>query len=106
MKIRDLFENIGSDLESDLNDLLAIAKGNGLNEIETSRIVQQLMDMGYSVSPESVVTLIQQSGQASDASLEMITFSPALEPEQTDAESSADKVEDMAINSGMKGIQK
>lgn len=107
MRIRELFENIAGDLESDLNDLLAIAKGNGLTEVETNKLVQQLMTMGYSVTPEVVVTLIQQNGQAADASLEKITLtSQASDEEGMDAESSAEKVEDMAIDSGMKGIRK
>lgn len=45
-------------VESDLEDLLIAAKATGLEDIEVEDLVSQLVDMGHSVTPDSLVNMI------------------------------------------------
>ena len=55
-----LTEGEKPDVESDLEDLLIAAKASGLEDIEVEDLVDQLNDMGHSVTPDSLVTMIDE----------------------------------------------
>lgn len=55
-----LTEGEKPDVESDLEDLLIAAKASGLADIEVEDLVDQLNDMGHSVTADSLVTMIDE----------------------------------------------
>lgn len=55
-----LRESEGSNFESDVEDLLIAAKANGMQELSVDALVDQLNDMGYAVTPDSLITSLQE----------------------------------------------
>lgn len=59
MRAREiLFEGETSTLESDIEDLLVAAKANKLDQLDTEDLVSQLNSMGHSVTPDSLLDLL------------------------------------------------
>jgi len=54
-----LKEGEGSDFESDVEDLLIAAKANGMQELSVDALVDQLNDMGYAVTPDSLIASLE-----------------------------------------------
>jgi hypothetical protein len=99
MRAREILqEDYNQSLESDLNNLLVVAKGSGANQIRTQDIVQQLYGMGYAVDVNSIMQLLSRNPAVLNATPEMIKMT---EPEGSTpggdaADDSAQKVSDMA----------
>jgi len=98
MRARELFEDYNQSLESDLNNLLVGAKGNGAQQVQTQDIVDQLYGMGYSVDINSIMTLLSNNPAVMNATPQMITMTS---PEGatgagTGDQDSASRVSDMA----------
>ena len=98
MRARELLEDYNQSLESDLNNLLIAAKGNGVQQLKTQDIVDQLYGMGYSVDKNSVMSLLQNNPAVMNATPEMINMTA---PEGgagggTSDQDSASRVSDMA----------
>ena len=74
MRARELFEDYNQNLESDLNNLLIGAKGNGAQQVSTQDIVDQLYSMGYSVDINSIMSLLSNNPAVMNATPEMITM--------------------------------
>jgi hypothetical protein len=74
MRARELLEDYNQSLESDLENLLIAAKGNGIQEVQTQDIVDQLYKMGYSVDVNSIMMLLSNSPTVMNATPEMITL--------------------------------
>jgi hypothetical protein len=99
MRARELFEDYNQSLESDLNNLLIGAKGNGVQQVKTQDIVDQLYNMGYSVDANSIMSLLSNNPVVMNATPEMITMTTPEGTNQdsgTDGEDSASHVRDMA----------
>lgn len=109
MRARELLEDYNQSLESDLENLLIAAKGNGIQEVQTSDIVDQLYGMGYSVDVNSIMMLLSNSPTVMNATPEMITLTApegSAQGGDTDAEDNANAVSDMAMSNAEQGIDK
>ena len=53
-----LKEDTGSKLETDLEDLLIAAKASGIEDVDIESLVDQLNAMGYSVTQDSLVDVL------------------------------------------------
>ena len=54
-----LRESEGSNFESDVEDLLIAAKANGMQELSVDALVDQLNNMGYAVTPDSLIASLE-----------------------------------------------
>lgn len=99
MRAREIIqEDYNQSLESDLNNLLVGAKGNGSSQVRTRDIVNQLYRMGYSVDVNSIIPLLSNNPTVMNATPEMIVMT---EPEGVsvsgdEQDDSAAHVRDMA----------
>lgn len=91
-----LFEDYNQQLESDLNNLLIGAKGNGAPNINTSALANQLQKMGYSVDVNNLMPLLQNNPAVANATPESITLASPEGEVAGQAQDSASKVGDMA----------
>lgn len=101
MRARELLqENYAENLKIDLGNLLIGAKAVGSTEISTDDIVQQLYAMGYSVSVNSVLSLLAGNSLIVNATPEMITLGgdemAVSDSDSGDDQDSAARVKDMA----------
>ena len=73
-----LVEYVESTFDSALEDLLIAAKASGITEVEVDSIVDQLNAMGHSVTPDSLVSAIEdhehEHSFIKNATLNTITF--------------------------------
>lgn len=107
-----LKESEGSDFESDVEDLLIAAKANGMQELSVDALVDQLNEMGYAVTPDSLIASLESHEGHEHDFIETITLSTIVlkshslddkaetgyEDEQVDAERIASKT-------AMKGVK-
>ena len=92
-----LYEDYSQRLDSDLNNLLIGAKGNGAQNINTQDLANQLQGMGYSVDANSLMTLLQNNPIVTNATPESITLSgPENAAGGGQTQDSASRVSDMA----------
>ena len=106
MRAREILqEDYNESLESDLNNILIGAKGSGSTDINTRDVVDQLYNMGYSISVNSIMPLLSNNPVVSNATPEMIKLTKAdgasAEDEQdvdSDINSVADKEEEDAAH--------
>ncbi len=92
-----LFEDYNQRLDSDLTNLLIGAKGNGATNIDPVALANELQNMGYSVDEISIMALLQNNPNVSNASPDGITLTGGEDAgggEQ--GEDSASRVSDMA----------
>ncbi len=104
-----LVEYVESDFDSDLEDLLIAAKANGITEIEVDPLVAQLNDMGYSVTPDSLVSAIEEHDHEfiKNATLNTITFNDHMVDDEggEDWEDEEVDAEKLATRTAMKGVK-
>jgi len=74
MRARELFEDYAQNLESDLNNLLVGAKGNGSEALNTNDLVDQLNQMGYAVNNQSILTLLTGNPNVTNATPTVINL--------------------------------
>jgi hypothetical protein len=75
MRAREILqEDYNQSLQSDLNNLLVGAKGNGVQQLKTQDIVDQLYGLGYSVNTNSIMSLLSNNPTIMNATPEMITM--------------------------------
>lgn len=75
MRARELLqEDYNQSLESDLNNLLVAAKGNGVQQLSTQDVVTQLYGMGYSVDNNNIMSLLSTNPVVMSSTPEMITL--------------------------------
>lgn len=68
MRAREILqEDYAESLESDLNNLLIGAKGSGSEALNTNDLVNQLVQMGYSVNNQSILTLLSTNPNVTSA---------------------------------------
>lgn len=106
-----LRESEGSDFDSDVEDLLIAAKANGMQELSVDALVDQLNDMGYAVTPDSLIASLED-GEGEHEYIKTITLNTIVlkshsldnqqasgyEDEQVDAER-------IATKTAMKGVK-
>jgi len=99
MRARELREDYNQQLDADLNNLLIGAKGNGAAEVNMNDLVAQLQQMGYSVSPNSLMLLLSRNPNVLNATPTSVTLtSPENQanPGGSSGKDSAGQVSDMA----------
>ena len=106
MRAREILqEDYNQSLESDLNNLLVGAKGNGAQQVSTQDIVDQLYSMGYSVDINSIIPLLGNNPTVMNATPEMIVMTAPegmSDTDGADGEDSASRVSDMAAKATKK----
>jgi hypothetical protein len=101
MRAREILqEDYNQSLQSDLTDILVGAKGSGASQVNTAAVVNQLHQMGYAVSVDSILSLLNSNPAVSAATPEMINLTAAdgSTSGSENPEDSADQVSDMAQN--------
>lgn len=99
MRARELLdEDYNQSLESDLNNLLIGVKGHGATRIPTQKLVNKLQASGYSVSADSLITLLQNNPIVMNVTQDFVELAA---PESADGQAgqtqdSASQVSDMA----------
>lgn len=109
MRISELFEDSHSQrIESDLNTILMTAKAEGQTEISTKVLVKRLLGMGYSVSTESLMGILQGNPLVQSATTQTVGLN---EPDHAgvsggpdEKAQNAEKVSSMAQDAAKKDI--
>jgi hypothetical protein len=96
MRAKELYEDYNQRLDSDLNNLLIGAKGNGVTSIETNQLASQLQSMGYSVDANSLMSVLQDNPNIMNATPESITLTGPENANAGQTADSASRVSDMA----------
>ena len=97
MKISSLLkenDNYTSQLRSDINAYPIRLKANGIESIDTDVMVKELTDLGYSITPESLVDFIKNNKYTKTVTVDTIELhsTPATQgPEASDANRAAVK---------------
>ena len=106
-----LREDEGSDFESDVEDLLIAAKANGMQELSVDALVDQLNDMGYAVTPDSLIASLEDHEHEHEF-IKTITLSTIIlkshsldDSEMTDYEDEEVDAERIASKTAMKGVK-
>ena len=99
MRAREILdEDYNQSLESDLNNLLIAFKGNNGQELSTQKLADKLRQSGYSVTPDSLMVLLQNNPIVANVTPEMISLVPPETggPQAGQTQDSASQVSDMA----------
>jgi len=99
MRAREILdEDYNQSLESDLNNLLIAFKGNGGTEISTQKLADKLQQSGYSVTPDSLMVLLQDNPIVANVTPDIINLvaPEAGQGEAGQTQDSASQVSDMA----------
>ena len=110
MLIRDIIkESRMGELDADLTSLLMSVRANDITDVETSKIVQQLQTMGYSIGEESLTDLLQGHPLIQSASYDTISFKHnekyAVSGDAESKEQNKEKVNSLAKKAAAKGIK-
>jgi len=104
-----LVEYVESDFDSDLEDLLIAAKANGITEVDVESIVDQLNAMGYSVTPDSLLSAIEEHDHEfiKNATINTITFNDHMVDDEggEDYEDIPVDAEKLASRTAMKDVK-
>ena len=106
-----LVEDSESSFDSDLEDLLIAAKANGITDIEVDSLVDQLNGMGYAVTPDSLISSIENHEHAHDfikttTLNKIILKSHSLDDEEVqDYEDEEVDAAKLASKTAMKGVK-
>ena len=69
-----LIESIGSQEESDLNDILASAKAHGITSVPTKTLVNTMLGMGHNINDNSILLLLKNNPYVENATSERVTL--------------------------------
>ena len=62
MRLREILsEDYDQDLTNEVNNILVGAKAAGILDVNTETVVRQLQKMGFSVSTESLISVLQDN---------------------------------------------
>ena len=102
-----LVEYVESTFDTDLEDLLIAAKANGITEVEVDSLVDQLNAMGHSVTPDSLITAVENYEFIKNATLNTITFKdhPMDDSGGEDWEDEDVDAEKLATRTAMKDVK-
>jgi hypothetical protein len=100
--IEILVEGYGEQLEVDLQDLLAAAKGRGMSDVPTELLVTQLQAMGHNVNNNSIMSILNGNPFVQTASPEQVNLKPddvaAQSGDREAEEDNKERVSQMAQN--------
>lgn len=100
MRAREILdEDYHQSLESSLNDYLVGAKGAGMQQIDTSKLVAQLQGMGFSVDENSIIPLLSNNPSVANATpsiIQLIGNEGVASSGDSSEQDSAARVRDMA----------
>ena len=97
-----LYEDYNQRLDSDLNNLLIGAKGNGARDINTQDLANQMQNMGYAVDTNSLMTLLQNNPSVTNVTPDSISLA-GPEGAAGQQDDSAAHVKDMAQSASSLG---
>jgi hypothetical protein len=98
-------KNYQAQLRNDLNAYLVRLKANDIGTIGTDMMVDELNDMGYSVTPESLVDMLANSKYISKVTLDTIDLKGAPSAQGQDADKDKEKVSKLAIKTAQRRIK-
>jgi len=109
MKFVELIvEGYGEQLEIDLQDLLAAAKGRNISEIPTGQLVMQLQGMGHNVNGNSIMTILNGNPYVQTATPELVNLTSddeaAISGAPDAAEQNRERVAQLAQNTADSSI--
>lgn len=100
MKIKTLLSessNYEAQLRNDINSYLVRLKANGIPSIDTEIMTRELEDMGYSVTPESLVDILANSKYIQKVTIDTIDLAGAPNSQGQDAEKGKEQVRKLAV---------
>lgn len=114
MRAWELLESEQTEFESDLDDLIIAAKANDITEIDVDTLVDQLRNMGHSVTPDSLVSTLQSDEEDHEHKhIKNVTLNKIiLKSHEVDDETKDDyedreaDAERIATKTAMKGVKK
>ena len=76
MRLKELLiiESIVSKEESDLTDILALAKAHGITSIPTKTLVNTMVGMGHNVNNNSILSLLKNNPYVENATVDTVTL--------------------------------
>lgn len=98
MRAKELIlEDYNQSLQSDLENLLVNVKAAGVTQVPTAKLADQLNNSGYSVSPSSLMMLLQDNPMVMNVTPEMVELTaPEAGGTGGQTQDSASQVSDMA----------
>jgi hypothetical protein len=107
MKLSSLLSedaNYNAQMRNDINAYLVRLKANDIGTVGTDMMVDELTDMGYSVTPESLVDMLANSKYVSKVTVDTIDLAGAPSG-KTDSDEDGEKVKKLAIKTAKKRIK-
>lgn len=107
MKISSLLSedaNYNAQMRNDINAYLVRLKANDIGTVGTDMMVDELTQMGYSVTPESLVDMLANSKYVSKVTVDTIDLAGAPSG-KTDGEKDSETVKKLAIKTANKRIK-
>ena len=105
--IEILTENYANELETAVNDLIITAKGTGIESIPTNKIISQLNNMGFTVSKNTILDLLNKVKGIDSATLDTVDLVKDMEMSTGhDDEKNKDTVDRLAKKTAKKDLKK
>lgn len=96
MRIQEITENYFDKLTADATNLIMTASANGENEIDTQSMVDELNQMGYSVTPQSLAGLFKTNKMVKSINPQKITLNQDNNLTQYDNDATMDNAKKVA----------
>ena len=96
MRIKEITENYFDKLTADATNLIMTASANGENEIDTQSMVDELNQMGYSVTPQSLAGLFKNNKMVKSINPQKITLNQDNNLTQYDNDATMDNAKKVA----------
>ena len=96
MRIQEITENYFDKLTADATNLIMTASANGENEIDTQSMVDELNQMGYSVTPQSLAGLFKNNKMVKSINPQKITLNQDNNLTQYDNDATMDNAKKVA----------
>ena len=96
MRIQEITENYFDKLSADAINLIMTASANGENEIDTQSMVDELNQMGYSVTPQSLAGLFKNNKMVKSINPQKITLNQDNNLTQYDNDATMDNAKKVA----------
>ena len=96
MRIQEITENYFDKLSADATNLIMTASANGENEIDTQSMVDELNQMGYSVTPQTLAGLFKNNKMVKSINPQKITLNQDNDLTQYDNDATMDNAKKVA----------
>jgi hypothetical protein len=108
MRLHDLYESdYNDDLRSEVITLLTAVSAEGIDEVSTQNLLNDLEQQGFAVDADVLMSILGDIGIVSVATRDMITIATSDADAMTGAEAGdieADRVDNMATDQATKGL--